>query len=191
MRLHSLLRNISELDIGDLTDLEIKALTADSRQVVPGAMFVAVRGMVSDGHDYLPEAVSRGATALLGEEPDPSLRVPYLRVRDSRECLAHLAAAWYGNPARKLVMIGVTGTDGKTTTVNLLYYILRAAGLKAGMITTVNAMIGDRTLDTGLHVTTPDALDTQKYLARMVEVGMKSSPKFLQTKALRFMWRVI
>lgn len=172
MRLHSLLRNIPELEIGGLPDLEIKALTADSRQVLPGVMFVAVRGMNSDGHDYLPEAVSRGATVLLGEEPDPSLGVPYLRIHDSRECLAQMAAAWYGNPSRKMVMIGVTGTDGKTTTVNLLYHILRAAGLKVGMITTVNAVIGDRTLDTGLHVTTPDALDTQKYLAQMVNVGM-------------------
>ncbi|KPK91359.1 MAG: hypothetical protein AMJ88_13820 [Anaerolineae bacterium SM23_ 63] len=172
MRLHHLIQSIPELDLGGLADLEIKALTADSRQVLPGSMFVAVRGTVSDGHEYLPEAVSRGATALMGEEPDPSLGVPYLRVRDSRECLAHLAAAWYGNPSRKLVMVGVTGTDGKTTTVNLIYHILQAAGFKVGMITTVNAVIGERTLDTGLHVTTPDALDTQKYLSQMVEVGM-------------------
>jgi UDP-N-acetylmuramoyl-L-alanyl-D-glutamate--2,6-diaminopimelate ligase len=172
MRLHRLLRNIPECNIGGLPDLEIKVLTADSRQAHPGAMFVALRGMVSDGHDYLPEAVSRGASVLVGEEPDPLLGVPYLRVRDSRECLAHLAAAWYGNPARKLVMIGVTGTDGKTTTVNLIYRILREAGLKVGMITTVNAVIGDQALDTGLHVTTPDALDTQKYLSQMVEDGM-------------------
>ncbi len=172
MRLHHLIRNIPGLDISDLPDLEIKALTADSRQVLPGAMFVAVQGLVSDGYDFLPEAVSRGATALVGEGPDPSLGVPYLRVRDSRECLAHLASAWYGNPARKLVMIGVTGTDGKTTTVNLIFHILQAAGFKVGMITTVNAVIGDRILDTGLHVTTPDALDTQKYLARMVNGGM-------------------
>jgi UDP-N-acetylmuramoyl-L-alanyl-D-glutamate--2,6-diaminopimelate ligase len=171
MHLHTLLRNIPELNFGDLVDLEIKALTADSRQVVPGALFVAVRGMVSDGHDYLPEAASRGAVALLGEGPDPLLGVPYLRVRDSRESLAYLAAAWYGNPSRQLVMIGVTGTDGKTTTVNLIYHILKVAGLKVGMITTVDAVIGERSLDTGLHVTTPDALDTQKYLSQMVEVG--------------------
>lgn len=172
MRLHSLLGDLPGLTFEGLPDLEIKALTADSRQVVPGALFVALRGMVSEGHDYLHEAVSQGAVALLGEGPDPSLGVPYLHVRDSRDSLAHLAAAWYGNPSRKLIMIGVTGTDGKTTTVNLIYHILREAGLKVGMITTVNAVLGDHTLDTGLHVTTPDALDTQKYLARMVNVGM-------------------
>ncbi|UCF61565.1 MAG: UDP-N-acetylmuramoyl-L-alanyl-D-glutamate--2,6-diaminopimelate ligase [Anaerolineaceae bacterium] len=172
MRLHTLVRNIPEINISGLDDIEIKTLTADSRLVLPGTLFVAVRGMVSDGHDYLPEAVSRGAMVLVGEGPDPDLGVPYLHVRDSRECLAQLAAAWYGNPARKLTMIGVTGTDGKTTTVNLIYHILRAAGYKVGMITTVNAVLGDRTLDTGLHVTTPDALDTQKYLAQMVNVGM-------------------
>jgi UDP-N-acetylmuramoyl-L-alanyl-D-glutamate--2,6-diaminopimelate ligase len=172
MRLHTLLRNIPDLNLGDLADLEIKALIADSRQVIPGALFVAVRGTVSDGHHYLSEAVSRGASALLGEDPDPILGIPYIRVRDSRESLAYLAAAWYGDPSRKLVMIGVTGTDGKTTTVHLIYHILREAGLKVGMITTVNAVIGDHTLDTGLHVTTPDTLDTQKYLSQMVDVGM-------------------
>ncbi|HEY44981.1 MAG TPA: UDP-N-acetylmuramoyl-L-alanyl-D-glutamate--2,6-diaminopimelate ligase [Anaerolineae bacterium] len=166
-----MLRNIPELNRGGLADLEIKVLTADSRQVLPGALFVAVRGTVSDGHVYLPEAVSRGATALLGEDPDPMLGVPYFRVRDSRESLAYLAAAWHGNPSRKLVMIGVTGTDGKTTTVNLIYHILREAGLEVGVITTVNAVIGDHALDTGLHVTTPDALDIQKYLSQMVDVG--------------------
>ncbi len=171
MRLHNLLRDIPELDTGGLSDLEIKALTADSRQVIPGALFTAVRGIVHDGHDYFHEAVAKGAVVLVGEDPDPTLGVPYLRVHDSRECLAHLAAAWNGNPARKLIMIGVTGTDGKTTTVNLIYHILRAAGLKVGMITTVNAVIGDRILETGLHVTTPDALDTQEYLSQMLEAN--------------------
>lgn len=86
--------------------------------------------------------------------------------------MAHLAAAFYGFPARKLTMIGVTGTDGKTTTCNLLYQILLAAGLKTGMISTVNALIGDEVLDTGFHVTTPDSPEVQRYLARMVEAGL-------------------
>jgi UDP-N-acetylmuramoyl-L-alanyl-D-glutamate--2,6-diaminopimelate ligase len=86
--------------------------------------------------------------------------------------LSHIAAAFYDHPGKKLTVIGVTGTDGKTTTSNLLYEILRAAGLKAGLISTVNAVIGDDVLDTGFHVTTPDAHDVQRYLARMVAAGL-------------------
>lgn len=172
MRLYQLLEDQPELIFSDLPDLKIMTLTADSLQVVPGSLFVAVRGSVSDGHNYILDAVTHGAIVVVGEEPDPGLGVPYLRVSDSRMALAHLAAAWHGNPAQKLVMTGVTGTDGKTTTVNLIFNILQAAGLPAGMITTVNAVIGDRTLDTGLHVTTPDSLEVQGYLAQMVDEGM-------------------
>ena len=172
MRLYHLLEDQPELIISGLPDLKIMALTADSRRVVPGTLFVAVRGSVSDGHHHIFDAVTHGAIVVVGEESDPGLGVPYLRVSDSRMALAHLAAAWHGNPARKLVMIGVTGTDGKTTTVNLIFNILQAAGLSTGMITTVNAVIGDRTLDTGLHVTTPGSLEVQGYLAQMVDEGM-------------------
>lgn len=98
--------------------------------------------------------------------------LPYIQVENARQSLTWLAAAFYDWPGRKLTVIGVTGTDGKTTTSNLLYRILVAAGLKAGMISTVNAVIGDETLDTGFHVTTPDAHDVQHYLARMVDAGL-------------------
>ena len=172
MRLHQLLEGQPELIFRGLPDLQIMALTADSRQVVPGSLFVAIRGSVSDGHHHIFDAVTHGAIVVVGEEQDPGLGVPYLRVSDSRMALAHLAAAWHGNPARKLVMIGVTGTDGKTTTVSLIFHILQAAGLSAGMITSVNAVIGDHTLDTGLHVTTPGSLEVQEYLAQMVDEGM-------------------
>ena len=95
-----------------------------------------------------------------------------MQVENSRQALPWLAAAFYGNPGRKLTVIGVTGTDGKTTTCNLIYQILLAAGFKAGLISTVNAVIGDEVLDTGFHVTTPDAPDVQRYLARMVAAGL-------------------
>jgi UDP-N-acetylmuramoyl-L-alanyl-D-glutamate--2,6-diaminopimelate ligase len=172
MRLHHLLQDIPEISYGGLPDFEITALTADSRQVRPGMLFVAVRGENVDGHRFLSEAAARGALVAVGEEPDLTLSIPYLRVSDSRRALAHLAAAWHNHPARQMVMIGVTGTDGKTTTVNLVYQILRASGLQTGMITTVNAIIGETMLATGLHVTTPDALEVQGYLAQMVDVGM-------------------
>jgi UDP-N-acetylmuramoyl-L-alanyl-D-glutamate--2,6-diaminopimelate ligase len=135
-------------------------------------LFVAVRGGSHDGHDFLPQAAENGAAVLVGEAPDPGLGVPYVRAMDSRLALAELAAALHGYPARKLVMIGVTGTDGKTTTCSLIYQILLAAGIKAGMISTVEAVIGTEQVDTGLHVTTPDALELQGYLAQMVRAGM-------------------
>jgi UDP-N-acetylmuramoyl-L-alanyl-D-glutamate--2,6-diaminopimelate ligase len=98
--------------------------------------------------------------------------IPYVQVEDSRTALAYLSAAFYGFPARGLTVIGVTGTDGKTTTANLIYQVLLAAGLRAGIISTVNATIGDEVLDTGFHVTTPEAPDVQRYLARMVDAGL-------------------
>ncbi len=100
------------------------------------------------------------------------LAVPYVRFANAREALTWVSAAFYGWPARQLTVVGVTGTDGKTTTTNLIYHVLCEAGIKAGMISTVNAVIGDTILDTGFHVTTPDAHDVQAYLARMVQAGL-------------------
>lgn len=150
----------------------IRGIVFDSRQVQPGDCFVALSGGVVDGHRYIPDAVQRGAAAVVGVQPVPSLGVPYLQVADSRMALALLSAAFYRFPARQLTVIGVTGTDGKTTTTNILYQILRMAGIKVGMISTVNAVIGDQTLDTGFHVTTPEAPDVQRYLAQMVTAGL-------------------
>ena len=100
------------------------------------------------------------------------MQVPYIQVEDAREALAHLSAAFYNYPARDLVVIGVTGTDGKTTTANLIYEILLNAQIHTGIISTVNAVIGDNVMDTGFHVTTPEAPDVQRYLSRMVDAGL-------------------
>lgn len=153
-------------------EIQIRGLAIDSRQVSPGDVFFALVGGNSDGHRYIPEAVNRGAAAVVGTEEFRDLEIPYLRVQDGRLALAQLSAAFYGFPARDLVVIGVTGTDGKTTTANLIYSILQAAGIQTGMISTVNAQIGKRVLDTGFHVTTPEAPDVQRYLAEMVAGGM-------------------
>ena len=157
----------------NIPDIPITGIAIDSRAVKPGYLFVAMRGKFSDGHDYIQKAIENGAAAIVGEHEVPqtsSLR--YVRLDNPRHALTWLAAAFHRWPARKLTMIGVTGTDGKTTTTNLLYNILLAAGLKAGMISTVNAVIGDEVLDTGFHVTTPDAHDVQAYLAKMIEAGL-------------------
>lgn len=153
-------------------DALITGIALNSRAVKPGNLFVAQKGGSADGHDFIANAIENGAAAVVGERQLDGLPVPYVRVPDSREALTWLSAAFYGWPGRKLTVIGVTGTDGKTTTTNLIYQILRAAGLRAGMVSTVNAVIGDQILDTGFHVTTPDAHDLQRYLAQMVEAGL-------------------
>ena len=155
-----------------LPDLAIEGIAIDSRAVKAGYLFVAMKGGSFDGHDFIAKAVENGAVAIVGEKNISGLKVPYVQIENTRQALTWIAASFYDFPARKLTVIGVTGTDGKTTTCNLIYKILLAAGIKAGLISTVNAVIGDEVLDTGFHVTTPDAHDVQRYLARMVEAGL-------------------
>jgi UDP-N-acetylmuramoyl-L-alanyl-D-glutamate--2,6-diaminopimelate ligase len=155
-----------------IPDAEVTGIAIDNRAVKPGDLFVAMRGGSMDGHDFIQKAIDGGASAVVGDRDLAGFSVPYIRLENSRHALTWLAAAFYGEPARRLTVIGVTGTDGKTTTSNLIYKILIAAGIKAGMISTVNAVIGDEVLDTGFHVTTPDAHDVQRYLAKMVEAGL-------------------
>ncbi len=154
------------------SDVTVTGIAIDSRVTKPGDVFVAMQGGSVDGHSYIPKAIENGACAVVGQKDIGALPVPYVRVEDPRQSLTYLAAAFYDWPGRKLTVIGVTGTDGKTTTCNLIYHILRAAGFKTGMISTVNAVIGDEVLDTGFHVTTPDAHDVQRYLAKMVDAGL-------------------
>ena len=153
-------------------DIPVTGIALDNRKVEPGDLFVAMKGGSVDGHDFIPGAIARGAAAIVGDRVLTGLTVPYVRVENSRRALTWLAAAFYGHPGKRLAVVGVTGTDGKTTTCNLLYQIMLAAGLKAGLISTVNAVIGNEVLDTGFHVTTPDAPDVQRYLARMVAAGL-------------------
>ncbi len=153
-------------------EVPITGITNDSRTVQPGSLFVAQKGASADGHQFIPQVIQKGAAAVVGTLPLENVGVPYVRVDDTRKALAYLSAAFYGFPARQLTMIGVTGTDGKTTTSNLIFEILLAAGLRGGIVSTVNAVLGDEVVETGLHVTTPEAPDVQRYLARMAGAGL-------------------
>jgi UDP-N-acetylmuramoyl-L-alanyl-D-glutamate--2,6-diaminopimelate ligase len=155
------------------TDIAVEAITCDSRWVEPGSLFVAYRGVSVDGHDYIPQALARGGVALVVEQAGGDWGVPSIVVPDGREALAYLSSAWYGFPTQNLTVVGVTGTDGKTTTCNLLHSILSVAGRRAGLITTVNAVIGERVIDTGFHTTTPNAPEVQRYLADMLTAGIE------------------
>ncbi|MCJ7624448.1 MAG: Mur ligase family protein, partial [Anaerolineaceae bacterium] len=156
----------------DLPETAANGIVSDSRKVCPGNIFVALKGSNTDGHVFIPAAIERGAVLVVGMNPFGNLPVPYVQVEDSRFALAYLSAAFYQFPARRMTVIGVTGTDGKTTTANLIYQILLESGLSAGIISTVNAVIGEEVIDTGFHVTTPDAPDVQRILSQMLAAGV-------------------
>ena len=118
----------------NIPDVEINNIVIDSRAIKQGDLFVAMQGRDLDGHAYIQKAIDNGAAAIIGDKDLDGLAVPYVKLENTRHALTWLAAAFHGFPARKLTVIGVTGTDGKTTTSNLLYKILVQVGIKAGMI---------------------------------------------------------
>ena len=155
--------------------LDISHISENSRNIKAGGLFVAYQGVARNGHAFIPQALANGAVAIVVEDNQPvslSQRAMVISVPNGREALAYLAAAWHDYPARKLTMVGITGTDGKTTTTNYLYHILKQSSQSVSMISTVNVIIGDRVLETGLHTTTPDAPEVQRYLAEMTAAGI-------------------
>jgi UDP-N-acetylmuramoyl-L-alanyl-D-glutamate--2,6-diaminopimelate ligase len=148
--------------------LEVREVTHDSRRVAPGALFVAIRGLATDGHRFLESARKKGAVAVASEDP-PRDALPWVRVRDAREALATLAAATLGDPAERLELVGVTGTNGKTTTTFLIEAALRAAGKRTGLVGTIAYRIGER-LSEAVR-TTPEASDLQRLLREMLDAG--------------------
>jgi len=162
----------------DGPEVALTRLVEHTDNVAPGACFVARVRATSDGHRYIPLAAEKGASLIVGQRPPAGLDfdlpsgVPYLHVEDTALTLAWLAAAWERFPSRHLVTVGVTGTDGKTTTANILYEVLQVAGLRAGLLSTLRAAVGQREEPLGLHVTTPEAPIVQRYLRQMVDAGL-------------------
>ena len=157
---------------GDMATIVSGGVVESSRDAKAGSLFVARKGQSADGHDFIHQAIVAGAVAVVGEKPLADLPVPYIQVRDASAVLGHLAAAFNDYPSRKLIVIGVTGTDGKTTTCHLLHSILKHAKIRAGFISTISADFGDATASTGLHVTTPGAPQVQEYLVQMADAGL-------------------
>jgi len=147
-----------------------KAVAYDSRRVAAGSVFVALRGLVADGNAFVPQAVSRGAIAVVSEaEPRRDVQVPWVRVTDARAALASIADAFFGQPSRRMTVVGITGTNGKTTTAYLVSEIFQQAGIKSGLVGTIVYRIGDE--ERPALRTTPEASDTQQLLREMVDRG--------------------
>jgi UDP-N-acetylmuramoyl-L-alanyl-D-glutamate--2,6-diaminopimelate ligase len=164
-------------------EVPVTAIKYDSREVSSGAVFVALRGQHADGTQFVSEAVARGAAAVAAETPaPPDTQAPWLQVRDARLALALFAAAFYRHPSHEMDVVGVTGTNGKTTTAYLLQAVFEAAGVKAGLLGTVTYRIGDEEREATR--TTPEAPDVQKFLREMVDRGCGACAMEVSSHAL-------
>lgn len=171
MKLKDILTDVCPIEVRGDINVEITGVNIDSRAVVQGNLFVAVKGTQADGHNYIGKAVEQGAAAVVVSNPIPNETgdITYIRVADTEAIQGHLATAFYGNPSRQLRLVGVTGTNGKTTTATVLYQLFRGLGYKAGLLSTVCNYIDDREVEAS-H-TTPDPVTLNRLLAEMVEAG--------------------
>lgn len=170
MKLRELVCGIDTVGVYGDQETDITGITNNSRAVKPGYAFVAVRGYESDGHRYIPSALENGASVIICEERPENAGVPCVMVENSRAAEALFAANFYGRPAESLRMVGITGTNGKTTTTNLVKHIIEAAtGAKCGLIGTNRNMIGDA--EKPAERTTPDSIELQALLREMVDAG--------------------
>ena len=171
MTLADIIRACGVISVEGSTGTQISALVNDSRKVVPGSLFVAVNGCGNDGRAYIDKAVQAGAAAVMFEDDGRALPegVTAVKVEDSRKAVAMAADAFYGHPSRSLKLVGITGTNGKTTTVTLLYNLFRALGYECGMLSTIANYVGSERLETAN--TTSDPVTINSLLARMVEEG--------------------
>ena len=177
MKLTTLLQTVPH---NGATDVEITALCCDSRKVTPGCVFVCISGTKIDSHDFAADAVSKGAVAVVCER-DLGLSCQIL-VKDGRAAWAEMCANWFGRPAEQLRMVGITGTNGKTSTSYFLKHILEAVGYRVGLIGTIQNMIGERVVQTG-H-TTPDPYELQELLAKMVDAHCEYAVMEVSSHAL-------
>ena len=171
MRLNELLKNVETLNIAGDVNVEITGVNIDSRRIENGHLFVAIPGTVTDGHKFIPKAIELGATAVLCETvpEEQTAGVTYIKVASTEDAVGKVATLFYGDPSRKLKLVGVTGTNGKTTIATLLYNMFRKFGYKCGLLSTVCNYIEDEAIPAD-H-TTPDPIELNRLLAQMVDAG--------------------
>ena len=172
MNLSRLIAKCNVISIKGDAEVEVKSITSDSRQVQPGALFIAVEGICTDGHSYIGKAIEQEAAVVVYDKPvieEYFSRVTYVQVENSAIALALIASEWYGNPSERLQLVGVTGTNGKTTVASLLYGMFRHLGFRAGLLSTVSNYVNDEKYPT-TH-TTLDPITLNSFLRKMVDAG--------------------
>lgn len=184
MKLSELLEGIEYEIISGNPDISVTTLEYDSRRVQEGSVFVAVKGAVSDGHRYVPDVVKKGVSAVIvSDDVSDTGRAVVVKVKDTREALAFMSAAYFHHPADELETIGITGTKGKTTTTYMIKSILENSGIKTGLIGTIETIIGDRRIPS--VNTTPESYTVQKYFREMADAGIKCVVMEVSSQALK------
>ncbi|MBI3988819.1 MAG: UDP-N-acetylmuramoyl-L-alanyl-D-glutamate--2,6-diaminopimelate ligase, partial [candidate division NC10 bacterium] len=175
MRCRDLIEGLDLQLLSGSLDVEIGGVQHDSRRVRPGDLFVAIKGFKTDGHDFIQEVLTRGAAGLIIERRDLPLpsTLPVLLTKDTRRALAFVSARFHGEPSKQLILIGVTGTNGKTTTTYLIEAILKEAGWKAGLVGTVSYRFGGTVVPA--ERTTPESSDLQAFLAEILKKRAKAA----------------
>src|SRR5213595_1481772 len=182
MQLKTLLASLPVREIVGPIDRTVESIAYDSRRVQKNGLFVALRGEKVDGHDFIGQAIEKGASGIVAERAEQHSRASCLVVENTRSALPDLAATFYGFPVRRLKLAGVTGTNGKTTTTFLIKHICEKAGLRCGLIGTVHYEIGERILPA--IRTTPESLDLQELLAQIANAGCKAAAMEVSSHAL-------
>lgn len=171
MNLNHIIKNLGTIKIAGTTDIEISDITYDSRKVIKNSVFVCLEGSAVDGHDFIEDAIDRGAIVIVAQKNIVIPGITLIIVKNTRAFLAEMSANFFDHPAKKLTTIGITGTKGKTTTSFMIRSILENAGIKTGLIGTIGVIIGEETIK--LSNTTPESYEIQKYLKKILESGCR------------------
>ena len=171
--LKDILYKVAIIAVNGSTDIAIDKMDFDSRKIEKNDIFIAIRGSISDGHDYIEKAIQQGAAAVICDTlPEVLVKgITYVQVKDTNSALAYMAANYFGDPSEKLKLVGITGTNGKTTIASLLYQLFKKAGFKVGLLSTVKILVDEKEYK-ATH-TTPDSITINHYLKEMVENGVE------------------